>query len=149
MGLYNGVRLRWAKLYRLEGDIVTAKSTIDALLSDIGFPASNKGAGLNKVLVEASEIYFALGDYEQAEALADALIDLLSEQAMSDIPGNLRLGKAGLLRAAIRLEGGDASLAKQYLQAALPHLSYALDPEHALLQEAMELERSIEDTIAR
>ncbi|MEN7342806.1 MAG: protein kinase [Pseudomonadota bacterium] len=149
VGLANGVRMRWAKLYRLEGELSTAKTEIDALVAALGYPASDKGSGLNKVLGEAAEIYRALDRYEQAEVFADSLLKLLTAQSMDGSVGNVRLGSARLLRASIRFETGAYATAKEDLAEALPHLQHGLDPSHALLQQAASLGQSIDEALAR
>ncbi|MEO0366459.1 MAG: protein kinase, partial [Pseudomonadota bacterium] len=145
VGLAHGVRMRWAKLYRLEGDLDAARQAIDALLADLDYPASKKGSGLNKVLVEAAEIYRARKNYQQAVAFVDAVIDVLSAQSMDDSPGNLRLGKAQLLRAWILFESDRHEQARIDLESSLPHLQHALDAGHPLLQQAAELRQLIDD----
>jgi eukaryotic-like serine/threonine-protein kinase len=131
-----GVRTHRVKLHRLTGRLDIAVPEIEALLADVGYPKARRGQSVTRVIIEGANVYRQLGDYVKAEALADELVNRLEQSMDPDSEGSIHLGKALMQRAEIRLDTGKSTAARLDLEAALPHLNYALGEDHLVVEHA-------------
>ncbi len=133
-----GIRNQRAKLYRLTGQLDLAAAGIEAILRELNYPESRRGAGLFAALTEGAEIYRQLGDYAKSSTLADGLVTRLMENTPAS-KGSIDHGNALLLRAEIYLDSGDAHAAAADFEKALPHLVDTLGEDHLKVKRARDL----------
>ncbi|MEE4281073.1 MAG: tetratricopeptide repeat protein, partial [Pseudomonadales bacterium] len=133
-----GIRNQRVKLYRLTGQLELAATGIEAILRELNYPESRRGAGLFTALTEGAEIYRQLGDYAKAGTLADGLVTRLMENTPAS-KGSIDHGNALLLRAEIYLQSGDAQAAAADFEKALPHLLETLGEDHLKVRRARDL----------
>ncbi|XOV84984.1 MAG: protein kinase [bacterium] len=135
------IRTHRVKLHRLTGQLQQAAADIETILTELDYPASRRGAGLFTALTEGAEVYRQLGNFSQAGALADGLVERLQESTPASRP-NIFLGDALLLRAEIKLETGDTQGARADLNDALPHFVDTLGASHVKVERVSDLLRS-------
>ncbi|MEM1435344.1 MAG: serine/threonine-protein kinase [Pseudomonadota bacterium] len=134
-----GIRIQQTRLQRLTGQLDLAADSINAVLTDLGYPDSRRRSGLISALLEGAEIYRQMKDYARARVFADALVEGIEEQRNAASKPSLILGKSLLQRGQIRLEAGDRPGAEADLRAALPHLAYGLGAAHEKTMRARRL----------
>ena len=133
------LRVSRVRSHRGLGRLDTATRDIESLLADVGYPEATDAPGMVPTLTEAAEVYRHNNDLVRALALVDRLVERLLAQTGPGSPGSIGLGRALVQRAEIRLESGDRAGAAADLDAALPHLVYALGDDHGETAAAREL----------
>jgi len=124
-----------AELLLGQGRAAEAKTTMDALLGDLGYPREVKALQLVSALPLAAEIDLALNDADAAELMAAAAVELARKVAR-DTRESADLGKAWLELGRVRARRGDVAGARTALTNAVPSLENGLGGDNALSEEA-------------
>ncbi len=118
-----------ATLYRKQGKLSKAKSTIDTLLQSINYPQVRSNYYISRVVLEAAEIALAQRDLTTAERYTDDLLKI-SRALARDEKISADVGYALALKADIYRLFGKLEQAQSFYQAAIPHLVSGAGESH-------------------
>ncbi len=140
MGAVQHIKVLRAKTLRSMGRVDLALVEANALLEEVGYPASERNTGaLLSAIIQAVEVHRAMGNNQYAEELVTDLIRRLGTRSVGDPMQNVDVGRAYVQRAEIRVSLGQNDGAIGDLEIAIPILTNDLGEQHQQTVDAREL----------
>lgn len=123
------LRQNRARLAAASGRTEEARSQMNLLLQDLGYPSGDRSPYLGPAVLTAASLELSSGANEHAEALARDAVRL-AEQVQIDTDQSADLGEALLILARARLARHDPEAARAPLEQAIRCLTNGLGPDH-------------------
>jgi len=124
-----------ARLDLASGHADAARTRIEGLLGDLGYPKVDTSLQLPDALLTAAALELDSGGIERARNFAGAALQLLERKAL-DADQSADVGEALLVLGRVQLAGGDKKAAHETVQRAVRSLTNGLGLTHTLTKSA-------------